>query len=95
MLKDCQDLDSANAMGLDGIHPHVLKECCETICVPILLNFINSFESGKLPDRWKRAYITPIFKKDSKKLPQQNYRPVSLLSVISKIMKKLVWGEMT
>ena len=89
-----QDLNSAKAMGLDGIHPHVLKECRETICLPISLIFINSFESGKLPDKWKRANITPIFKKGTRTLPQ-NYRPVSLLSVISKIMEKLITGEIT
>jgi hypothetical protein len=55
--------------------------------------FINSFESGKLPDTCKRANITPIFKKGTRTLPQ-NYRPVSLLSVISKIMEKLIRREM-
>ena len=45
--------------------------------------------SGKVPDIWKQANITPIFKKDDASDPS-NYRPISLLSCIGKVLEKLV-----
>ena len=44
--------------------------------------------SGKVPDIWKQADITPIFKKDDASDPS-NYRPISLLSCIGKVLEKL------
>ena len=44
---------------------------------------------GKVPDTWKQANITPIFKKDDASNPS-NYRPISLLSCIGKVLEKLV-----
>ena len=41
------------------------------------------------PSTWKRANVIPVFKKGSKKLPD-NYRPVSLLAICSKILEKVV-----
>ena len=45
--------------------------------------------SGVFPSTWKRANVIPVFKKGSKKLPE-NYRPVSLLTFCSKILEKVV-----
>ena len=48
--------------------------------------FTNSLEQGKLPNIWKSANITPIYKKGNKSNPL-NYRPVSLTSVLGKILE--------
>jgi len=48
---------------------------------------------GKVPDDWKRANVTPIFKKGSKADPG-NYRPVSLTSVCCKMLESLIKDEM-
>jgi hypothetical protein len=48
-----------------------------------------SLESGKLPDVWKTANISPIFKKGKKNFPS-NYRPVSLTCVLCKVLESLV-----
>ena len=42
-----------------------------------------------MPDEWKLANVTPIFKKDSKSLPS-NYRPISLTSVVCKMLETLI-----
>ena len=83
-------------MGPDEISPWVLKECAEELCKPIFMIFINSLQQGKLPNIWKKANITPLYKIGNKSNPL-NYRPVSLTSVICKILEKLIreeWVEM-
>ena len=52
--------------------------------------FNLSFETGLFPDVLKIAKVNPLHKKESK-LDHQNYRPISLLSVISKIFEKLIY----
>ena len=51
--------------------------------------FQNSFDTGIVPSDWERANITPIYKKDDKKDPE-NYCPVSLTSILCKIMESII-----
>ncbi|KAF2361881.1 Reverse transcriptase domain, partial [Trinorchestia longiramus] len=53
-----------------------------------------SLETGIVPDDWKCAYVTPIFKKGNKQFPN-NYRPISRTSVISKRVERLLKGRIT
>jgi len=64
-----------------------------TEIAPILTHlFQQSLESGILPAAWKHAYVSPIFKKGSKADPK-NYRPVSLTSLISKVMEHILVSQ--
>ena len=59
------------------------------------ISFINkSIETGCFPDRLKEANITPIFKKDDA-LDKSNYRPVSILSLISKVYEILIYNQLS
>jgi hypothetical protein len=82
-------LDQSKSMGNDKISPIVLKRAAESLAVPLSLIFIESFRSSEIPSEWRDANITPIFKKGSRSVPE-NYRPVSLTSVVCKIMEKLI-----
>ena len=84
-----EKLDPRKAKGPDEVSPWVLKECAEELSLPIFMIFTNSLEQGKLPDIRKSANITPIFKKGNKNNPL-NYRPVSLTSVICKLLERHV-----
>ena len=85
-----KSIDPSKATGPDGISPRLLKEAGDAI-VPSLTRLINlSLSCAKVPDSWKRANVIPIHKKDDKCLTN-NYRPISLLSVVSKIMEKIVF----
>ena len=75
--------------GPDTISPRVLKEAKCELVGPLTLLFNESLQSGLMPDEWKLANITPIFKKGSKTLPC-NYRPISLTSVVCKMLETLI-----
>jgi hypothetical protein len=50
-------------VGVENVHPKVLKICSQSLCKPLLLIFIQSFESGVVPDLWRKEIILPLFKK--------------------------------
>jgi hypothetical protein len=75
--------------GPDSIHPRVLHELRSVICTPLNIIFQTSLRTQKLPRSWKMANVTAIYKKGSKKLAG-NYRPVSLTSVVCKMMETLI-----
>ena len=79
--------------GVDGIPPKLLKEIVEQISTPLAKLFNLSLEEGIVPSEWKEANITPLFKKGSRKKPE-NYRPVSLTSVICKLLETLIRDHM-
>ena len=56
---------------------------------PLYDLFVKLFEMGRIPTAWKAGNITPIHKKGSK-VQVENYRPISLTSVVSKCMEKIV-----
>jgi hypothetical protein len=86
-------LDVNSAMGLDGLHPKLLKECAVQLTQPLFILFNCSLQSGLLPDAWKSSLVIPIFKSKSRYDPL-NYRPVSLTSVCCKSMERIVAAEL-
>jgi Reverse transcriptase (RNA-dependent DNA polymerase)/Endonuclease-reverse transcriptase len=84
-----ESLNITKSQGIDKMHPHFLYKCSKTLALPLSLIFKQSFNSGQLPQVWKEANITPIYKRGSRSDPL-NYRPVSLTSVPAKVMERLV-----
>ena len=83
-------LDTSKSSGPDGISPRLLKEAGMSI-VPSLTKLINlSLSKAEVPAKWKVANVLPLFKKGDKS-NSNNYRPVSLLSCVSKIMERVVF----
>jgi len=75
--------------GLDGIHPRVLKECATELAKPLTILFRNTLQEGHIPYDWREACVIPIYKKGSR-TDAANYCPISLTSIICKIMEKLI-----
>ena len=71
--------------GVDGIAPKILKETVEQICTPLAHVFNMSLQEGIVPLEWKEANIIPLLKKGSRN-KSVKYRPVSLTSVICKVL---------
>lgn len=89
VLRLLRSLDIRKASGEDGIPTRLLKLCAEQL-TPCLTHLFNvSLATGKLPQDWKSAVVSPIHKRDSRAQPG-NYRPISLLSTTSKILEKIV-----
>jgi len=79
--------------GPDGIHPMLLNNCADAVAAPLSVIFQKSFDERKVPDSWKLAIISPIYKKGSRSDPS-NYRPVSLTSVCCKVMESIIKDDM-
>ena len=77
------------ACGPDEIPNLVLKTCAKSLAPGVAALFQKSLDSGMLPKDWKDANVTPVFKKGDRHAPE-NYRPVSLTSVLSKVLEHIV-----
>ena len=79
--------DNNKSPGSDDIHPRVFKQSITFILKPLCDIFNLSLEKGIFPQNLKRAKVIPIYKKgEHNKL--NNYRPISLLSIFSKNIRK-------
>ena len=82
-------LDTTNATGPDGIASRLLKETAWQIAPSLTQMFNKSLSCGEIPDKWKLANIVPVHKKGEKS-QVESYKPISLLSIISKVLERCV-----
>ena len=83
------DFKPNKATGPDDIPARILKMGAHEIAPALATIFNKSLETGTLPDIWRRANISPIFKKGDRTKPS-NYRPVSLTCIVCKVMEHVV-----
>jgi len=89
-VRDClSNLDAHKSMGPDGMHPRVLRELANVIAEPLSINFERFWRAGEVPEDWRKANVTPVFKEGKKEDPG-NYRPVSLTTIPGKAMEQLI-----
>ena len=84
-----QTLSSNKSTGPNSIPTSILKKIKNEISIPLSAIINNSFENGIFPNLLKSAQVIPVFKNGSR-LSCNNYRPISLLSNIGKIIEKLI-----
>ena len=89
IIKKLNNLNVFKSPGPDMLHPRILKEVRDVIALPLKIIFDTSLASGVLPLDWRTANITPIFKKGSR-TKAENYRPISLTSIVCKILESII-----
>ena len=80
-------VDPTKAAGPDRLSARMLKHTATSITSAITTLFNMSITSGKIPCEWKTAQVVPIPKSQQKADPS-NYRPISLLPILSKLLEK-------
>ncbi len=76
--------------GLDGFHPLFMRKTAKAISKPLEIIFNKSLETGTIPDEWKLARISSIYKNKGSKKMAGNYRPISLTSVVCKTLETII-----
>ena len=89
VYKELCSLNISKDTGLDGIPARFLKDAAPILKVPVTFLINLSISEGELPDELKMAKVKPLFKKNDRLKPE-NYRPVSILSIVSKELEKAV-----
>ena len=91
-LKEIAKLEDSKAGGDDNMKPGLVKENRDVLADKITHIINLSFKNGVVPDKLKLEKVIPIFKKNNRTDPS-NYRPISLISVINKLMEKLMFKQ--
>ena len=94
VLNVLNSLNINKSSGPDKIPAKLIKMCALLISGPLSKLFNKSLSAGKFPTSWKEASVTPIFKQKGSNSDPTNYRPISLLPNLSKILEKLVFNKM-
>ena len=90
-IKDLiQSLSNKNSSGYDNISNVLLKKLSPAIVTPLNIIFNSSLSEGKFPQQMKLAEVVPLHKNSCRSLPS-NYRPISLLITISKLLEKVIY----
>lgn len=87
ILKIINSLKNKKSVGCDSLSVELLKEIAPEISHALVHLINTSFSTGEFPIKLKQSIIVPIFKKDRRDL-LQNYRPIALLSVLSKVFER-------
>ena len=90
ILNTISKLPNKMSSRYDKISNNLLKEIKQEIADPLADLFNKSMSHGKFPNAMKLSEVVPLHKGKSRKLPE-NYRPISLLVTISKVLKKIIY----
>ena len=86
-------LQRKKATGTDGLPACMIKDVASVISSPLSYIVNLSLKTGTIPAEWKEARVTPIYKSGPKNL-FDNYRPISVLSVMSKVLERAIHKQL-
>ena len=91
--KQIKLMKSDKATGIDGISVRLLKSACPIILHSLTHLFNLSLTTHTFPDKWKVAKVSPIYKSGDKE-DIGNYRPISVLPIVSKFIERAVHDQL-
>jgi hypothetical protein len=89
IMKMVQSMENKKSCGFDEMPISVIKDSIDLLAGPLAFVFNKCFDSAVFPEQLKLARILPVYKKGLKS-DRRNYRPISLLPVVSKIFEKVI-----
>ncbi len=93
VYKILRSLNVNKANGPDNVSNKLLKEAAPAIAKPLCDLFNASLARGTFPTQWKQANVIPVFKKNNRQ-EVSNYRPISLLPCVSKVLERVVYNHL-
>ena len=88
-----QGLKASKASVLDNISPRMLKDAAVVVAKPLTRIVNESLSQGTEPSEWKYAKVTPLYKRGMS-TDMDNYRPISVLPVVSKVLERVVHHQL-
>ena len=92
ILNIINKLPNKNSCGFDNLSTKIIKALKDSLIKPLTLIINQILNTGVFPSQLKIAKVIPIFKKDDNKM-FNNYRPISLLPVLSKVVEKVISSQ--
>ena len=83
------DLSNSSSLDVYGVNSRILKAAASVVCEPLTHIFNCCLDSGQFPDSFKVVKVIPVFKKGNRQ-EMDNYRPISIIPVISKVFEILL-----
>ena len=87
-------LEENKAVGPDGVSPRLLRRCSGVLAHPLSRLFEAILRQERWPRIWKTSHVVPVHKKGSRS-EAANYRPISLLSVVGKVLEDILTRRLT
>ena len=91
--REIDSLDASKAIQQNDIPVKIIKANRDIFSQFIMHNINEGISTARFPDILKNAEVKPVFKKKSR-IDKENYRPVSILPVISKIFERLIFNQL-
>ena len=92
VYKEIISLDLSKSSPKNSVPTKIIKDNCTIFASKLLIDFNNSIMTGVFPNNLKCADVTPTHKKGDR-TDKTNYRPISLLSTLSKIFERLLFYQ--
>ena len=92
VVKHLEDINPSKNTEVNNLAGKFLKESTPVLASPITHLYNLSMSLSSFPDDCKIAKLKPLYKKGAERKPK-NYRPISLLSLLSKIMEKIIYDQ--
>ena len=84
----------SSSPGPDNLHPFALKNLSDELAIPLSIIFTKSYQLSALPSSWLTSLVCPIYKGFGPRTSADNYRPVSLTSLVCKTMETIIKDSM-